>query len=147
MNENPMHTFQVLTKRSDNLEKYDRLNALTWSDNIWMGVSVENMDVVHRIDQLRNTDAHIKFLSLEPLIGALPKMKLKNIDWVIVGGESGFKPREMKQEWVEDIRIQCEKADVKFFFKQWGGKNKKAAGRILNGKTYDAMPILETVSP
>ena len=142
MNDNPMHTFQVLTKRSDNLEKYDNMKALTWSDNIWMGVSVENLDVIHRIDQLRSTDAHIKFLSLEPLIGPLPEMNLKEIDWVIVGGESGFKPREMKEIWVEDIRLQCEDYNVKFFFKQWGGKNKKAAGRILNGTTYDEMPKL-----
>ncbi|MCK7591289.1 phage Gp37/Gp68 family protein [Subsaxibacter sp. CAU 1640] len=142
MNENPMHTFQVLTKRSDNLEKYSQMGALNWTPNIWMGVSVENSSVLHRIGQLRNTDAHVKFLSLEPLIGPLSNMDLSNIDWVIVGGESGFKPREMKTKWVEDIRIQCEISSVKFFFKQWGGKNKKAAGRMLNGRTYDEMPEL-----
>ena len=105
-----------------------------------MGVSVENEKVVHRIDHLRKTDARVKFLSCEPLIGPLHKLDLKEIDWVIAGGESGHRPRPMKADWVLDIQDQCEKAGVAFFFKQWGGRNKKANGRKLNGRTYDEMP-------
>lgn len=138
MNENPQHVFQVLTKRAERL--YEIHKELNWSHNIWMGVSVENNKVIHRIDLLRKTKAKIKFLSLEPLIGALPNLNLKKIDWVIVGGESGHNPREMNPDWVIDIQDQCGKANVAFFFKQWGGKNKKASGRILNGRTYDEMP-------
>jgi protein gp37 len=139
MNECKQHIFQVLTKRSDILLKYS--SELTWTSNIWMGVSVENEKVVDRIDDLRETGAMIKFLSLEPLLGPLPKLDLKNIDWVIVGGESGRNSRPMKPEWVEDIRLQCEKRKVFFFFKQWGGRNKKKEGRELNGRTYDEMPL------
>jgi len=138
MNECPQHTFQVLTKRADILHKYSPF--LNWTPNIWMGVSVENSKFLERIDYLRKTGAVIKFLSLEPLLGPLSNMYLQNIDWVIVGGESGFKSRPMKPEWVLDIKQQCETASVPFFFKQWGGKNKKAAGRELNGRTYDEMP-------
>jgi protein gp37 len=138
MNDNPQHIFQVLTKRADRL--YEVQDQLKWTHNIWMGVSVEDKRVVDRIDFLRRTKARTKFLSLEPLIGPLPNLNLTNIDWVIVGGESGFKPRPMKSDWVLDIQEQCEKAEVAFFFKQWGGKNKKAAGRLLNGRTYDEMP-------
>lgn len=138
MNECPKHQFQILTKRAERLEELAPF--LTWSSNIWMGVSVENEDVIFRIDHLRRTNAFIKFLSLEPLIGPLPELNLQNIDWVIVGGESGRTPRPMKPEWVTDIKDQCDKARVAFFFKQWGGRNKKAAGRELDGKTYDAMP-------
>ena len=140
MNQCPQHTFQVLTKRAELLAAYSDL--LSWSKNIWMGVSVEDERVIDRIDYLRNSDAKTKFLSLEPLIGPLPNLNLTGIDWVIVGGESGHKARPMNSEWVEDIRIQCEQQGVAFFFKQWGGKNKKLAGRQLNGRTYDAMPIL-----
>ena len=141
MNENPQHTFQVLTKRADILLKYDK--HLPWSQNIWMGVSVENEKVKNRIDFLRQTNAQVKFLSCEPLIGPLPNMNLKNIDWLIVGGESGRKPRPMKVNWVLDIQQQCDASNVKFFFKQWGGTNKKKTGRILNGRTYDEMPSTE----
>jgi len=140
MNQCPQHTFQVLTKRAELLEDYS--DQLTWTDNIWMGVSVEDERVSYRIDHLRNSGAHIKFLSLEPLIGPLPNLNLTGIDWVIVGGESGRKPRPMNPEWVLDIQQQCEAAGVAFFFKQWGGMNKKAAGRELNGRTYDEMPML-----
>lgn len=141
MNNNPQHVFQVLTKRAERLLE---LHAeLKWSHNIWMGVSVENEKVKDRIDFLRGTNAKVKFLSLEPLIGPLPDLNLTNIDWVIVGGESGHKPRPMDADWVIDIQEQCNKSDVAFFFKQWGGKNKKAAGRILNGRTYDEMPEIE----
>jgi protein gp37 len=138
MNECPQHTFQVLTKRAARLEELSPF--LNWTSNIWMGVSVENQEVNFRIDHLRRTNAFVKFLSLEPLIGPLPNLILKNIDWVIVGGESGRNPRPMRAEWVLDIRDQCERTRTAFFFKQWGGKNKKAAGRELNGRTYDEMP-------
>lgn len=139
MNDNPRHIFQVLTKRADILLKYK--DKLTWSENIWMGVSVEDVNFYDRIKILKKTGAKVKFLSLEPLIGACPNLPLKGIDWVIVGGESGYKSRPMKKEWVEDILKQCRKTGVKFFFKQWGGKNKKKTGRLLNGNTYDEMPL------
>jgi protein gp37 len=138
MNENPQHVFQVLTKRAERL--YEVHKELKWTHNIWMGVSVENEKVIKRIDFLRKTKAKVKFLSLEPLIGPLPNLNLRKIDWVIVGGESGTKPRPMNPDWVLDIQEQCERAEVAFFFKQWGGRNKKAAGRILKGRTYDEMP-------
>lgn len=138
MNENPQHVFQVLTKRADRL--LDVHKELRWTHNIWMGVSVEDERVMHRIDLLRKVKAKVKFLSCEPLIGPLPKLKLKNIDWVIVGGESGHRPRPMEAQWVLDIQDQCKREDVAFFFKQWGGRNKKANGRLLNGRTYDEMP-------
>lgn len=141
MNANPQHTFQVLTKRADILLKYHK--EFNWTHNIWMGVSVENEKVKDRISLLRQTNARVKFLSLEPLIGPLPALNLKKIDWVIVGGESGRKPRPMNVDWVLDIQQQCKKSRVAFFFKQWGGTNKKKAGRVLNGRTYDEMPALE----
>jgi protein gp37 len=106
-----------------------------------MGVTVENKDYIHRIDHLRESGACLKFLSIEPLLGPLPKMNLEGIDWVIVGGESGPGARPMDQEWVLDIRDQCKKAGVSFFFKQWGGTRKKKAGRMLEGKTWDEMPV------
>jgi len=139
MNENPQHIFQVLTKRAERLLEVSV--ELKWTHNIWMGVSVENEDVIDRIIFLRKTKAKVKFLSLEPLIGPLHNLNLKKIDWVIVGGESGHKPRPMNSDWVLSIQEQCNSAGVAFFFKQWGGKNKKASGRILNGRTYDEMPI------
>ncbi|WP_312285902.1 DUF5131 family protein [Chryseobacterium gleum] len=141
MNNNPQHVFQVLTKRAERL--FELHTELKWTHNIWMGVSVENEKVKDRIDYLRQTNAKVKFLSLEPLIGPLPNLNLEKIDWVIVGGESGFKPRPMDADWVIDIQEQCKTNEVAFFFKQWGGKNKKASGRILNGRTYDEMPEIE----
>lgn len=138
MNENPQHTFQVLTKRADRLLKVHK--ELNWTHNIWMGVSVEDSRVMNRIDLLRQTNARTKFLSCEPLIGPLSRMNLKKIDWVIVGGESGRKARPMNEDWVLDIMDQCSDANVAFFFKQWGGTNKKKTGRMLNGRTYDEMP-------
>lgn len=138
MNENPQHIFQVLTKRAERLFALE--DKLDWTENIWMGVSVEEKKVESRIDFLRNTSAKTKFLSLEPLIDSLPNLNLKNIDWVIVGGESGHTPRKMEEEWVIDIKNQCEKSKVSFFFKQWGGTNKKKAGRMLEGQTWDGMP-------
>jgi len=138
MRDNPQHIFQVLTKRAERLMELNPY--LKWSHNVWMGVSVENETVKDRIDYLRKTDAKVKFLSLEPLIGPLPNLNLSLIDWVIVGGESGFSPRPMDPEWVLDIQEQCEKSEVAFFFKQWGGKNKKESGRVLKGRTFDEMP-------
>lgn len=140
MNDNPQHLFQILTKRGDLLRYYDSEGWLNWSHNIWMGVSVEDEKVTERIDLLRQTGAWVKFLSCEPLIGPLPNLKLDGIDWVIVGGESGRKPRPMKPEWVDDIKNQCLLTDTKFFFKQWGGTNKKKTGRILEGRTWDEIP-------
>ncbi len=138
MNQAHWHTFQVLTKRADRLlEMNDRL---PWTTNIWMGVTVENKDYVHRIDDLRKSGSFIKFLSIEPLLGPLPKLNLEGIDWVIVGGESGPGARPVGQRWVLDIRDQCNRARVPFFFKQWGGTRKKKAGRLLEGKTWDEMP-------
>jgi protein gp37 len=138
MNDNLHHTFQVLTKRAERL--FEVHQELEWTDNIWMGVSVEDSRVKDRIDFLRYTNAKIKFLSCEPLIGHLMDLNLENIDWVIVGGESGRKPRPIKEWWVWDIRQQCQEAGVAFFFKQWGGINKKRSGRELGGRTYDEMP-------
>ncbi|MCG8377949.1 MAG: phage Gp37/Gp68 family protein, partial [Proteobacteria bacterium] len=143
MNETPQHTYQVLTKRSGRLKQIS--HQLTWSDNIWMGVSVENEDTSHRIDDLVETSAYIKFLSLEPLIGPLDKLNLIGIDWVIVGGESGPKARPMEKKWVDSILKQCKKNRVQFFFKQWGGVRKHTTGRVLNGKTYDEMPTVSTL--
>jgi len=140
MNETPRHTYQVLTKRAERLEELSTF--LNWTDNIWMGVSVENEKTIDRIDHLRKIGAKVKFLSCEPLIGPLPNINLEGIDWVIVGGESGPNSRPMEKEWVEDIQQQCEKAGVAFFFKQWGGVNKKKTGRLLNGRTYDEMPSI-----
>ncbi len=138
MNDNPQHIFQVLTKRADRL--FELHKELKWTHNIWMGVSVESKDVIDRIGFLRETDAKVKFLSLEPLLGALENLNLEKIDWVIVGGESGHNARPIKPEWVTNIQEQCETHNIPFFFKQWGGKNKKAAGRLLEGKTYSEMP-------
>lgn len=134
------HRFQVLTKRADRLAEIS--SELEWASNIWMGVSVESQKYVHRIDDLRRTGAKVKFLSLEPLLGALKDLDLTSIDWAIVGGESGYGARPIKEDWVLEIRRQCEDYNVPFFFKQWGGFNKKKTGRLLEGRTYDEMPRL-----
>ena len=134
------HQFQVLTKRSRRLLQLSP--GIEWALNIWMGVSVENADYVYRIDHLRETDAHIKFLSLEPLLGPVPNLDLTGIDWVIVGGESGPGARPMEKDWVLQVRDQCVGAGVPFFFKQWGGAVKKRNGRILEGRTWDEMPTV-----
>ena len=133
------HRFQILTKRADRLLE---MNAgLFWPSNVWMGVSVENAKYKFRIDMLRQCGAAVKFLSIEPLIEPIGRINLNNIDWVIVGGESGPRARPMEVEWVTEIRDQCLSADVPFFFKQWGGKNRKKTGRVLEGRTWDSMPI------
>ena len=134
------HSFQVLTKRSDRLVEVS--HRLDWPSNVWMGVSVESEDYQFRIDDLRKTGAEVKFLSLEPLLGPLPKLKLRGIDWVIVGGESGPGARPMERKWVVEIKRQCRESKVPFFFKQWGGVNKKKAGRELNGRTWSELPVL-----
>jgi protein gp37 len=138
MNRANWHRYQILTKRSTRLLEIGR--HLPWAEHIWMGVSVETEKCVRRIYNLRRTGAYVKFLSLEPLLGPLPKLDLVGIDWVIVGGESGPGARLMLKEWVINIRDQCLKAGVPFFFKQWGGVNKKRAGRLLEGRTWNEMP-------
>ncbi|NUM80555.1 phage Gp37/Gp68 family protein [bacterium] len=138
MKEAHWHQFQILTKRSERLLEIDPL--LDWTPNVWMGVSVENEDYTFRIDHLRQTHAKIKFLSLEPLLGPIRKLKLKKIDWVIAGGESGPGARSIDPLWVTGIRDQCVKANVAFFFKQWGGVNKKKTGRHLEGRLWNQMP-------
>ena len=138
MNTASQHTFQILTKRAAHLE--DLSSSLPWSNNIWMGVTVEDSDYKERINSLRRTDAYIKFLSLEPLLEDVGDLDLEGIDWVIVGGESGPKARPIKADWVRNVRKQCEKQNVSFFFKQWGGVNKKKNGRILDGRTWDELP-------
>lgn len=134
----PQHTFQVLTKRSA------RLNALaprlTWPPNLWIGVSVEDWRVTYRIDDLRSVPAAVRFLSIEPFIGRLGKVNLEGIHWVIVGGESGPRARNMEVAWVEEVFQQCRATAVPFFFKQWGGVRKDLTGRLLHGRTYDEMP-------
>lgn len=141
----PQHTFQVLTKRAERLEEV--APYLTWAPNIWMGVSVEDQARTSRIAHLQRVPAAVRFLSVEPLLEAIPDLPLAGIKWVIVGGESGRKPRPMKEEWVTEIRDQCTDANVAFFFKQWGGRNKKAAGRTLEGRTWDEMPRGVELSP
>jgi protein gp37 len=139
------HRFQVLTKRSERLLSLN--GQLPWAENIWMGVSVENHVYTNRIEHLRQTDAAIKFLSLEPLLGPLDGLRLDEINWVIVGGESGPGARPMKPEWVTSIRDQCVEANVPFFFKQWGGVWKKKFGRELEGRLWDQMPATSQLAP
>lgn len=139
MNECPQHTFQVLTKRPEIAAAYAK--ELKWSSNVWMGTSVENALVAHRIGSLRQIPAAIRFLSVEPLLGPMKRLALSGIHWVIAGGESGPGSRPMDTEWVRNIRDQCVEKAVPFFFKQWGGVNKKATGRTLDGRTWDEMPF------
>ena len=154
MNDTPQHTYQVLTKRADILVELDPL--LTWTPNIWMGVSVEDDKALWRVDYLRNTSAHVKFLSCEPLIGSLINLNLQGIDWVIAGGESGSKARPVMKEWIMEIKDQCEAANVPFFFKQWGKKkfnpdpsdptikskheHHAKGGCLLDGQVFREMP-------
>ncbi len=137
------HTFQILTKRAERLAEVSPL--LDWPDNVWMGVTVENADCAFRIDYLRNVPAAVRFLSMEPLLSAVEDMDLNNIDWVIVGGESGPGARPIEKVWVQGILEQCRNANVPFFFKQWGGVNKKKAGRLLDGQVYSEIPRLPSV--
>jgi protein gp37 len=137
------HIFQVLTKRSERVLQLSP--RIAWPPNVWMGVSVETNDYTFRISDLQKTGARLKFLSLEPLLGPLPYLDLQQISWVIVGGESGPGARPLERGWVLDIRDQCAAAHVPFFFKQWGGARKKQAGRMLEGRTWDAMPALRAL--
>lgn len=139
MNECPRHTFQVLTKRAEILFENDE--KLKWTKNIWMGVTVESEKHISRISALRQCGAIVKFLSIEPLLTALPYLDLSGIDWVIVGGESGPGARPLEESWVIDIKKMCQNQNVPFFFKQWGGTNKKKNGRLLQGKVWSEMPI------
>ena len=134
----PQHTFQVLTKRSERLVAL--APHLPWPANVWMGVSVEDRRVMHRVHDLARVPAAVRFLSCEPLIGPLENLPLASISWVIVGGESGPRARPMQQAWVQSILSQCRSSNVAFFFKQWGGVRKKRTGRALDGRTYDEMP-------
>jgi protein gp37 len=132
------HRFQVLTKRSDRLRELS--DKIDWPANVWMGVSVESSEYRFRVDDLRRTAARTRFLSIEPLLGPVPDLDLTDIHWAIVGGESGPGARPMQEAWVIDLRDQCLRAGVPFFFKQWGGVNKKRSGRLLEGRTWDGMP-------
>jgi protein gp37 len=139
MAETPRHTYQLLTKRADRMLQLSSL--LEWPANAWMGVSVENADVLWRVDRLRMTGAQVKFLSCEPLIGPLRQMDLRGIDWVIAGGESGPGARSVEADWVREIRDHCVSAGVPFHFKQWGGPVKSKTGRTLDGRTWDELPL------
>lgn len=145
MNEARWHCFQILTKRGSHLANL--ANRFTWSPNIWMGVTVESESYIDRIDELRKVPAAVRFLSLEPLLGPLPNLDLTDIDWVIVGGESGPGARPMDAEWVTDIRNQCLASKTPFFFKQWGGVQKKKAGRLLDKRTWNEMPDAAAFEP
>ncbi|MGE5295615.1 MAG: DUF5131 family protein [Solirubrobacterales bacterium] len=144
MGEASWHRFQVLTKRSARLAELAPL--LPWPDNVWMGVTVENADSAFRIDHLRTVASAVRFLSIEPLLGPMPELNLSGVDWVIVGGESGPGARAMEPAWALDLLAQCRRSGVPFFFKQWGGVNKKKAGRILDGSLYNEMPEIRSRS-
>lgn len=138
MEQASQHTFQILTKRPERVAEL--AHDLPWPSNVWMGTSVENADYVWRIHELARVPAQIRFLSVEPLLGPIPNLPLEEIHWVIVGGESGPGARPMKEEWVIQIRDRCLERDIAFFFKQWGGVNKKRTGRDLEGRKWDEMP-------
>ena len=142
MNRAFQHTFQVLTKRPERVVSMG--DRLTWTSNIWMGTSIESERWLSRLDSIRETGGHVKYLSLEPLLGPLPDLCLEGIDWVIAGGESGPGARKMKEEWVREIRDCCLLENVPFFFKQWGGVHKKRNGRILDGREWNQMPSART---
>ncbi len=139
------HRFQILTKRAERLAELSP--SIPWPDNVWMGVTVERKDYIHRIDYLRKTGAHVKFLSCEPLLGPLPQLDLEGVGWLIVGGESGPSSRRIDPAWVTGLRDQCLAAQVPFFFKQWGGRNKRKAGRELDGRQWSQMPAASRLCP
>ncbi len=141
MEEADWHTFQILTKRPERL--VELADVLPWPKNVWMGVSIENRRFVKRADLLRRIRPAVRFISAEPLLGSLEGLDLKGIDWLIAGGESGFRNRPVRPEWIRDLRDRCELEGVDFFFKQWGGRTPKAGGRLLDGQTYDAMPLVD----
>ncbi|MEP7006485.1 MAG: DUF5131 family protein [Sphingomonas bacterium] len=146
MHDTPQHTYQVLTKRPERMQTVLSSAGFAVLPNVWIGTSVEDAAVIDRIDHLRATPAAVRFISFEPLIGSVGEADITNIDWAIVGGESGPRARAMPQEWVHEIEEMCRETGTAFFFKQWGGRNKKAAGRLLNGRTYDEMPGRHTSS-
>lgn len=135
------HTFQILTKRTSRLVELNR--TIKWPQNVWMGVTVESAEYTNRINDLRLTNASVKFLSLEPLLSALPNLNLHGIDWVIVGGESGPGARPIDPNWIKDIRDQCLSSGTPFFFKQWGGVRKKLHGRVLDGREWSQIPKMD----
>jgi protein gp37 len=143
MNDNPTHTFQILTKRSEILLEY--CDHLSWSKNIWLGVTVESQEYIQRIRDISKVKAAVRFVSFEPLLGKINRIPLAPIDWVIVGGESGPGARPMEGKWVQSIKKQCIQKEIPFFFKQWGGVNKKKNGRLLEGVIWDQMPLNELV--
>lgn len=144
MAQTPQHTYQVLTKRARRLRRV--APQLNWPPNVWMGVSVEDAEVLHRVDDLRAVPAAVRFLSCEPLLGPLNDLSVDGIHWVIAGGESGRNARPMNPAWAEALRDQCAEANVPFFFKQWGGRTPKAGGRQLDGRTWDGMPVLAALA-
>jgi protein gp37 len=146
MKETPRHTYQILTKRPDRMADVLSTPQFEVLPNVWLGASVEDGRVLSRLDDIRRVPAAVRFVSLEPLIGSVAKGDLKGIHWAIVGGESGPRARDMNPEWVDEIEAMCRQSGTAFFFKQWGGKNKKAAGRTLNGRTYDEMPRVQSFS-
>lgn len=146
MRDTPQHTYQVLTKRPERMRSVLSSDGFALLPNVWIGTSVEDAAVINRIDHLRATPAAIRFISFEPLIGSVGEANITGIDWAIVGGESGPRARAMSEDWVHEIEEMCRVTGTAFFFKQWGGRNKKAAGRLLNGRTYDEMPGRRTSS-
>jgi protein gp37 len=142
MKDTPRHTYQILTKRPERMAQILAQPSFEILPNVWLGTSVEDGRVLHRLEAIRRVPAAIRFVSLEPLIGSVAGGDLTGVDWAIVGGESGPRAREMKPEWVDEIEAMCRHFGAAFFFKQWGGKNKKAAGRLLRGRTYDELPAL-----
>lgn len=140
MAQTPQHIFQVLTKRPENMLRYIRQNEFTVLSNVWLGTSVESRKYISRVDHLRETPAHVRFISYEPLLGAIGSVNMGGVHWAIIGGESGPRAREMKPQWVEELRRQCRQQNVAFFFKQWGGTNKKATGRIYRNRTWNEYP-------
>jgi protein gp37 len=145
MKQTPRHTYQILTKRPDRMAEVLSGSKFEVLPNVWLGTSVEDGRVLSRLDDIRKVPAAIRFVSLEPLIGSVAAGDLTNIHWAIVGGESGPRARAMNPEWVDEIETMCRQSGTAFFFKQWGGKNKKAAGRLLRGRTFDEMP--DQISP
>jgi protein gp37 len=144
MTETPQHTYQILTKRALRLKRI--APELPWPPNVWVGVSVEDAEVGHRVDVLREVPAAVRFLSCEPLLGPLDDLSLDGIHWVIAGGESGRNARPMNPAWAQGLRDRCADADVPFFFKQWGGRTPKAGGRELDGRTWDQMPVVSSAA-
>lgn len=142
MKQTPRHTYQILTKRPDRMAEVLAAAPFEILPNVWLGTSIEDGRVLHRLDAIRRVPTAVRFVSLEPLIGSVAAGDLTGIHWAIVGGESGPRAREMDPIWVDEIEAMCRRSGTAFFFKQWGGKNKKAAGRTLNGRTYDEMPAV-----